>query len=176
MKYILSLLVLVSISKVLLSKEAQKEIKTPVDMEVCFSPDEPCDQKLIRFLDSAQKSIDVAIFDLTLDEWVHHLLVQSKKISVRVLVDRRQAKGVHSLVKTLIKGGVNVRLGHQRGIMHNKFTIVDNKAVETGSFNYTNSATERNNENQIYLFQSQVVDRYKKRFEEIWAQGDKVTK
>lgn len=146
-------------------------IESPKDMEVCFSPGEFCDVKLIKFIDSAKKSLDIAIYDITLDELTHHILVQSKKIPVRVVVDKRQAKGPHSLVKTLRKGGVNIRYGLQRGIMHNKFTIVDNQSVETGSYNYTNNATRSNNENQIYLWNPSVVERYKRRFDEIWKES-----
>lgn len=147
-------------------------VTAPKDEEACFSPDEPCDIKLLKFIDSAQSSIDIAIYDINLDQLVHHLLVKAQKIPVRIVVDRRQAKGGHSLVPTLIKAGANVRYGHQRGIMHNKFVIVDGKMVEIGSFNYTNHATRSNQENQVYLTKSSVVERYKKRFEKIWAGAD----
>ena len=147
-------------------------IQTPRDGEVCFSPDEPCDIKLIKFVQSAQKSIDVAIYDITLDKLAHELLVASKKIPVRILVDRRQSKGNHSLVPLLIKAGAQVRYGYQRGIMHNKFTIIDGKIIETGSFNYTNHATQANNENQVYLATPTIVDRYIKKFQEIWNKGN----
>lgn len=148
----------------------------PKDQEVCFSPDEPCDEKLIAFVDSAKKTIDVAIYDVTLDQFVHHLLVQSKKARVRIVVDRKQAKGQHSLVRTLLRAGANIRLGRQRGIMHNKFTIVDGKMVQTGSFNYTNGAAFKNNENQIYSANPSVVTRYQQRFEELWRNGDSPAK
>ncbi len=127
--------------------------------------------KLWKFIQSAQASLDVAIYDINHPKIVHEILVASKRIPVRVLVDKRQAKGNHSLVDLLIKAGANVRYGRQRGIMHNKFTIVDGKRVEIGSFNYTMHATESNNENQIYLAVPAVVDRYKKRFEDIWDNG-----
>ncbi len=149
----------------------QALIAAPVDQETCFSPDEPCDVKLVKFIQSAAKSLDVAIFDLTLDQIAHHLLVQSKKIPVRVVVDKRQSKGQHSLVRTLIKGGVAVRLGSQRGVMHNKFTIVDGRRIETGSFNYSNNAARNNNENQVYLDSPMIVARFKKRFETLWLEG-----
>ena len=150
------------------------QINLPKDQEVCFSPDEPCDLKLLKFIESAEKSIDVAVFDINLDQIVHALLVKSKTIQVRVLVDKRQSKGPHSLVKTLVKGGVQVRYGSQRGVMHNKFVIVDQKSIETGSFNYTNHACKANQENQIYLVNSSIVDRYLKRFEQSWSKGKEV--
>jgi phosphatidylserine/phosphatidylglycerophosphate/cardiolipin synthase-like enzyme len=147
-------------------------VTAPKDEDTCFSPDEPCDTKLLKFIDSAQSSLDVAIFDINLDELVHHLLVQSKKITVRIVLDRRQAKGDHSLFPTLLAGGANVKFGHQRGIMHNKFVIVDGKMVELGSFNFTHHASQANQENQIYLAKPAVVERYKKRFEKIWTGAD----
>lgn len=149
-------------------------VLAPVDREVCFSPEGNCDAKLVKFIDSATKSLDVAIFDLSLDQVAHHLLVQSRKgVRVRVLADRRQGKGAHSLIPTLIKGGVDVRYGRQRGIMHNKFAIVDAKMVETGSFNYTDGAARSNNENQLYLAEPTIVRRYAERFEEIWSRSFK---
>ncbi len=143
----------------------------PADGETCFSPIEQCDQKLISLIDSAQESLDIAIYDINLDELVHRILAQSKKIRVRIIVDKMQAKGSHSLVNTLIKGGANLKYGHQRGIMHNKFTIADGKMIETGSFNYTNHATKANNENQLYIANPSVIKRYQERFEQIWSEA-----
>jgi phosphatidylserine/phosphatidylglycerophosphate/cardiolipin synthase-like enzyme len=145
--------------------------KPPGDLEVCFSPVEMCDVKLVKFIKTAEKSIDVAVYDINLDQVVHELLAASKRIPVRIIADRRQAKGDHSLVPLMIKAGANLRYGRQRGVMHNKFIIIDGKIMETGSFNYTNNASKNNNENQLYIANPAVVDRYKKRFEEMWAEA-----
>ena len=144
---------------------------TPQDEEVCFAPDEPCDAKLVKFIDSAKTSLDLAIYDINLDELVHHLLVKAKTIPVRMVVDRKQAKGRHSAVPVLLRAGIALRFGHQRGIMHDKFVIVDGKAVETGSFNYTHHAAFANNENQVYLFSPKVVKRYTERFAKLWREA-----
>ncbi len=146
-------------------------VQPPRDKEVCFSPDSRCDLKLVKFIESARKSIDVAVFDINLDSLVHQLLVKSKTIRVRVLADRRQSKGPHSLVSTLVKGGVEVRIGRQRGVMHHKFTVIDGTRLETGSFNYTNHASRANQENQLYLDDPGIVARYQARFEESWSKA-----
>ncbi len=151
-------------------------VRPPQDLEVCFSPADPCDIKLIKFVQSAQKSLDIAIYDINLDQLVHEILVQSKKIPVRIIVDRRQAKGNHSLVPLLKKAGADIRYGHQRGIFHNKFTIVDNKMIETGSFNYTHHAATANHENQVYLANPKIIETYRKHFDELWSQADPVAK
>ncbi len=160
-----------------LSRKLAEEVKdtvkyqvmeAPKDGEVCFSPDEDCDIKFVKFIQSAKKSLDIAVYDVTHPKIVHEILVAAKRMPVRVLVDRRQSKGEHSLVSTLIKGGADVRLGVQRGIMHHKFTIVDGTRLETGSFNYTVGASAKNQENQIYLSDPAVVARYRTRFDQRW--------
>jgi phosphatidylserine/phosphatidylglycerophosphate/cardiolipin synthase-like enzyme len=71
----------------------------------------------------------------------------------------------------LIRAGVRVRFGRQRGVMHHKFTLVDGKRLETGSFNYTNHAYRANRENQIYLDDPTVVGAYVNEFERSWNAG-----
>jgi phosphatidylserine/phosphatidylglycerophosphate/cardiolipin synthase-like enzyme len=138
---------------------------------VCFSPDGGCDEKLWTFFQSAKKSLDVAVFDLTHEKIVHEILVASRRVPVRVVVDRRQSKGPHSLVSTLVKAKVPVRFGRQRGVMHHKFAIVDGVTLQTGSFNYTDSATRRNRENQLYLADPAIVGAYRKEFDRLWDEG-----
>jgi phosphatidylserine/phosphatidylglycerophosphate/cardiolipin synthase-like enzyme len=148
-------------------------VQAPQDQDVCFTPGEPCEMKLLRFIQSAKKSIDVAIYDINLERVVESLIQTSRKLEVRVVIDRKQAKTRESLAKELIRSGVHVRLGHQRGIMHNKFMIVDRKMVETGSFNYTHGAAkDRNNENQVYLASPNMVERFQKRFDKLWESAD----
>ena len=50
-------------------------VKPPQDQEVCFSPNERCDIKLTKFVESAKGSIDVAIYDINLDQLVHQLSI-----------------------------------------------------------------------------------------------------
>lgn len=142
--------------------------QAPVDNEVCFSPDEACAKKLSLFLDSAKESLDVAVFDINQEEIVHSLILKSKSLKVRVIVDKRQAQGKSSSVLLLRKAGVLVRYGRQRGLMHDKFVILDKKRLLTGSFNFTNHADQANQENQVYLSTPSILERYKKRFEEMW--------
>src|SRR5689334_14504435 len=81
-----------TLTDMMVRKVEETMVAPPKDEEVCFAPDEPCDIKLVKFIDSAQASLDVAIFDINLDQVVHHILVQARKIPVRVVVDQRQAK------------------------------------------------------------------------------------
>lgn len=150
---------------------AAATIARPHDQEVCFSPAGSCDLKLVALIRSARKSIDVAIYDINLPALINELLLQANKIPVRILVDRRQSKEEHSRVPSLMQHGANVRYGRQRGIFHNKFTIVDGNMVETGSFNYTRNASSNNSENQVYLASPVIVNQYLHHFEELWQKA-----
>lgn len=136
---------------------------------VCFSPDEGCDDRLARFIGLAQKTVDVAVYDINRPAIVSILESKSKTLKVRLVVDERQSKGSHSAVAQLVAAGVNVRFGHQKGIMHDKFCIVDGVGIETGSFNYTTHASEANQENQLYSIDPQIVARFNVRFEVMWT-------
>jgi len=53
--------------------------------------------------------------------------------------------------------------------MHHKFMIVDSKYVMTGSFNFTASAEELNDENCVFIYDStEVVEKFEKEFERLW--------
>jgi phosphatidylserine/phosphatidylglycerophosphate/cardiolipin synthase-like enzyme len=47
--------------------------------------------------------------------------------------------------------------------------IVDRKYVMTGSFNFTASAEELNDENCVFIYDSaEVVEKFEKEFERLW--------
>ena len=143
--------------------------------EVCFSPEEKCDLKLIQYIKNAKKSLNIAIFDITLAPLTEAIIEQSKKIPVKILVDSRQTKHHYSLVSEFIHSPAEVRFGSQRGIMHHKFAIIDHRILQTGSFNYTGGASHFNQENQIYLWNPHIIRRYQMQFDKIWEKGRKAT-
>ncbi len=145
--------------------------EAPVANEICFSPAGPCEVKLVKFLRSARKSVDVAVFDINLSSVVDALVETSSRIPVRVLVERRNSKNSHSGVSKLVRAGVKVRFGRQKGIMHHKFVLIDGSRLETGSFNFTNGAAKKNQENQIYLDEMAIVSPFVKQFEKMWIEG-----
>lgn len=138
---------------------------------VCFSPDETCDEKLAAFYDLAEKSIDVAVYDINRPRLVDALVKRSHEVAVRVVCDERQSKGSHSAVARLAASGVQIRFGRQKGIMHNKFSVIDNAVLETGSFNYTNHATIANQENQLYSIDPKIVQSYAIKFSQMWERA-----
>ena len=74
----------------------------------------------------------------------------------------------------LYKYGINIKVNSKHKIEHNKFAIYDTKVASTGSFNWTNSATNKNSENCLFLIQDEIsVGKYRERFEKLWNLNSK---
>lgn len=54
--------------------------------------------------------------------------------------------------------------------MHNKFVVLDDKIVITGSFNWTYQAVKYNQENLLIVEDDNLVKEYNKNFEGLWEQ------
>lgn len=150
----------------------QKNVKREDgDSSICFSPNPDCTQMLKQFIRSAKKSVDIAIFQITEPQITQEILEASRRISVRVIADSRQSNDLHSTVKKLLNEGVSLRFGRQKGIMHHKFIIVDDEKLETGSFNFTRAAGLKNQENQIYSKDTEVVQAFVRQFKKMWNEA-----
>lgn len=143
---------------------------------VCFDPDADCSRPYVNLISQSKASLDIAIYDLNYLPIANAVIGQSSKVKVRVIVDKEQSKTKSSLVSMLVKAGIPVKYGKQKGIMHDKFTVIDHFYIETGSYNYTDRATLANHENQIYTNDPDVVNAYSGEFEKMWSAGEDVKK
>jgi phosphatidylserine/phosphatidylglycerophosphate/cardiolipin synthase-like enzyme len=64
------------------------------------------------------------------------------------------------------------RVDYRYAIMHNKFLVVDGQVVETGSFNFTKAAAEKNAENVVVLHDPAVAQRYGQEWERLWRESE----
>ena len=152
------------------SQKSQDKALYPI--EAYFSPDGGVARRIIKVIDSSASSIDLAIFDLTSRD-IKLALERAKQrgIKIRIAADSRQAKGVHSVIQTLINEGFDIKIVHGigRGVMHNKFAIFDGKLLVTGSYNWTNNAEHNNYENAIFISDPETIKRYQGDFNNIWS-------
>lgn len=138
-------------------------------IEICFSPTEPCAPKLIELINSAQHSLSVAIYSLTNAQLTDAVIaVYRRGVVVKVVADRGQAS---SSARRLIAAGVPFKYGNQEGIMHHKYVLVDGHTLETGSYNYSYAAEQRNKENQVYIYDTAVINAFAREFDQMWAEG-----
>ena len=54
--------------------------------------------------------------------------------------------------------------------MHNKFAIIDNEFLVTGSYNWTKAANTKNDENIMIIDCPYIIGIYQEQFERLWDQ------
>ncbi len=135
-------------------------------IEVYFSPNGGCADRIIELIDSAKNFIDVAMFSFTSRELAKSLVrAHDRGVKVRVLLDKHQATERFSKGRYLAKRGILVVYDRMPGLMHNKFCVIDNRIVITGSYNWTASAEKKNQENLVIIHDSNIARIFEKRME-----------
>ncbi len=132
------------------------------------------DEKLTAFINTAQTSVDMAIYQLDLPNVTQALLDAKKRgATVRVVtdIDILEDKKENPSFLQLQKAGIKVVGGNPNAIMHDKFVVVDGKAVWSGSWNFTTNDTYRYNNNGILMQSSELARNYTVTFEKMFNHG-----
>lgn len=136
-----------------------------------FSPKGGCRDVIIKWIRSANSSIHVLIYSFTLDLIAEELIDAYKRgVDVKVLFEKSQISA-YSEYGRLKEAGVPVRNDTNPDFMHNKVMIIDRELVFTGSYNWSKSAEEDNDENLIIIKSMEIAEKYEEKFEEIWNKG-----
>ena len=91
-----------------------------------------------------------------------------RHVRLRIVLDQSQEIEPASKSGYLIKHGFEIKYHLGFGLMHNKFAIIDGKVLMTGSFNWTSTAEEKNEENLLIITDEQTIEKYEDRFEYLW--------
>ncbi len=138
--------------------------------QVFFTPGADCENNIISRINNAKYTIDIAVYSITNRNIVDAVIAAHKRgVKVRVITDKEQEKWYTSLVKELVATGVSARTNDSENnnkIEHNKFAIFDGKEIESGSYNWTNSATQCNSENCMFF--KQTGKDFSERYEYLW--------
>ncbi len=101
-------------------------------------------------LDLANRSIDVAAYDLDLQTVTEALLrAWSRGVRVRVVMESDNLRSDQA--RQLLAAGIPVLGDDRSAAMHNKFVVVDDQITWTGSWNLTESCTYRNNNDVAHI-------------------------
>ena len=137
-----------------------------------FSPDDPITDEIVQRLEAAQQSIEVMAFAFTSDPVADQLIAaKDRGLPVRVVMEGRNAKGTGSEMAKLREAGVDIHSDGNCYIMHHKVIIIDDHLVITGSFNFTRSAQDQNDENVLIIDDASVAARYKEEFARVYQQA-----
>jgi len=142
----------------------------PPTYDVYFSPKGGCAEAVIYWIGRANQSIHVLMFIFSLDSIADALISAHKQgVEVKVVFDKSRSYSQFAVLK---EAGIEVRNDtNWEGIMHDKIAIIDYGIVLTGSFNWTGTAEDNNNENLIVIHSAEVASRYESEFQRIWNQS-----
>jgi phosphatidylserine/phosphatidylglycerophosphate/cardiolipin synthase-like enzyme len=149
-------------------------------VQACFSPQGKCSVYILREIEQAKQELLVAVYAFTSDELARALIrARSRGVSVQVIIDhdfdlgngKSQGKLLESqrIPVRRLTGVKSSITDKERGLMHQKFAVIDRKTVFTGSYNWTRAAETLNDEN-LLLFRdaAPLAEEYRATFLRLW--------
>ncbi|KAG1146137.1 hypothetical protein G6F37_000911 [Rhizopus arrhizus] len=137
-----------------------------------FFPSEESYRIFHSALSSAKRTLHVCVFSLTDNDTAYVLGdAYERGVDVRIITDNDQMdtrKGADVMMLNE-RYGIPYKYDNSDQFMHNKFAVIDNKIVITGSFNWSAGARYKNRENVVITNIPSVVESYAKEFEKLWA-------
>jgi phosphatidylserine/phosphatidylglycerophosphate/cardiolipin synthase-like enzyme len=141
-----------------------------VQVENYFSPVDNVMDKLVAYVQGAQKSIRFMIFTYT-DTNLANAMIARNQAGVDtegVIEDRGASEGA---MVPLFCAKVPVKVDGNKYTMHHKVIIIDESTVITGSFNFTKSADQENDDNVLVIHNTDLAKQYLQEFERVWGLG-----
>ena len=142
-------------------------------VDTYFSPDDHVLTALYNLLSRAEESIYFLAFSFTSNELGE--IVRTKAadgLDVKGVMDEDQiASNTGTEFDLFRQAGLDVRIDGNAGQMHHKVFIVDGKIVAFGSYNFSKSAEERNDENIIIVYNQQIAEFFMQEFERVYAEA-----
>jgi phosphatidylserine/phosphatidylglycerophosphate/cardiolipin synthase-like enzyme len=144
-----------------------------IGVEIYFSPDDGVATKILGLLQSAQDSIEFMAYSFTSNELADAILQRAKEgVSVAGVMDDDQINSnLGTEYDRFMQAGLDVRRDGNAGQMHHKVIIIDHSIVITGSYNFSGSAEERNDENVVIIHDAGIAGQFDREFQRVYAQA-----
>ena len=133
------------------------------------------DERLVAFMGTAQRSLDVAIYDFDLQNVAEAMAgARGRGVAVRMVTDSDTLENKDAAIQRAIgivrRASIPIVEDKRSPIMHHKFAVVDGQAVLTGSWNFTTGDTYRLNNNAVIMRLPQVAANFTGEFEKMFVQ------
>jgi phosphatidylserine/phosphatidylglycerophosphate/cardiolipin synthase-like enzyme len=144
-------------------------------IETYFSPEDGTGERLVALIRGARQSVYFLAYSFTSDE-IAEALLERARVGVPVVgvMDESQAKTNSGAEYDRLRDqGLDVYMDGNPENMHHKVFLIDEKVVVTGSYNFSASAEERNDENTLILHDRQIAALYRAEFERVLAEAQR---
>ncbi|MFZ6814931.1 phospholipase D family protein [Undibacterium sp. Rencai35W] len=129
-------------------------------IESAFSPGPNGEALVIKIISTSNMSLRLAAYTFTSPAIVRALLNAKKRgVDVQVIVDEKgnRSKTSTTALNLLVEAGIPTRTISKFAIHHDKYIVVDDRHVQTGSFNYSQAATKSNSENVLVIWNNPTL-------------------
>ncbi len=142
---------------------------TDSENEAFFSHHDDIRDFVIKTLKSAKTDLKICMFTIS-DDPIAETVAGCHKmgIQVRIITDDGKIFDKGSDIYSLDRMGIRIKIDSFRSLMHHKFVIIDNQKLLTGSYNWTRTGSDVNNENVLITSNKSIVKAYKKEFKRLW--------
>ncbi len=136
-----------------------------------FTPQDDAPARIASLIRSCRRSLDICVFTITDDRIARAILeTHRRSVAVRIISDDDKVFDRGSDIERLHEAGIAVRTDRCQHHMHHKFALFDGQTLLTGSYNWTRSAADNNQENLIVLDEPRLVKAFARTFEQLWEQ------
>jgi phosphatidylserine/phosphatidylglycerophosphate/cardiolipin synthase-like enzyme len=144
-------------------------IPEPSLSDAYFSPGEACRSVIINQINAATRQLNICVFTISDDSITNAILTSHKRgTHIRIITDNDKSHDEGSDIEQIARQGIAVKMDRTPNHMHHKFMVADEKAIITGSYNWTRSAAKFNQENIVLSREAGLIKTYLKEFDQLW--------
>lgn len=125
------------------------------------------DEPLVKAIDAARLSVHAAIYSLSLNK-VRDALIRAHRRGVEVRVVTESDNIDSDALQRLKQAGISVLGDRRQGTMHDKFMVIDQTDVWTGSMNFTVSGAYQDNNTMIHIVSTDLAANFEAEFAEMF--------
>jgi phosphatidylserine/phosphatidylglycerophosphate/cardiolipin synthase-like enzyme len=142
-------------------------------IDTFFSPDDGVLAALIPVLESARESIYFLAYSFTSNQLgeIVRQKAEAKRAIAGVMDDEQVRSNQGTEFDPFRQADLDVRIDGIDGLMHHKVFIVDEKIVVMGSYNFSQNAEERNDENLLIIYDSVIAEQFLFEFQRVQEQA-----
>jgi phosphatidylserine/phosphatidylglycerophosphate/cardiolipin synthase-like enzyme len=143
-------------------------------VENYFAPEDKVAAKIVARLKQAARTIDFMVYSFTDDDIGGVIRERAKGgVTVRGVFEMTGSETQYSEYGKMKQAGLDVRQDGNPYLMHHKVFIVDGKTVIFGSFNFSKSANEVNDENLLIVDDLTLAAQFQDEFARVYEQAKK---
>ncbi len=144
-----------------------------VPVEVYFAPEDGVAERLEHLIRNAHDTIYFLAYSFTSNALGEAIRAQGAAgVTVAGVMDAGQAvTNEGTEYDAFLQEGLDVRLDGNEGLMHHKVILLDGCIVIAGSYNFSRSAEEKNDENVLVLRNCALGEQFTREFWRIYEQA-----